>query len=145
MNYQKEPFPTPRASFKTKKGTELPLINLRGKEYLTVAQRLVWFREEHPDFSIVTEIEDKDWEAKWVIMRAVIMDADKRILAVARKTESKAGFGDYLEKAETGAIGRALALLGYGTQFAADELDEGERIVDSPQPAPSKVVDQGAR
>ena len=35
------------------------------------------------------------------------------------------------EKAETKAVGRALAMLGYGTQFAP-ELDEGERIVDSP-------------
>jgi hypothetical protein len=37
-----------------------------------------------------------------------------------------------MEKAETGAIGRALALIGYGTQFCADELDEGDRIVDAP-------------
>src|SRR5690606_32778738 len=28
--------------------------------------------------------------------------------------------------------GRALALIGFGTQFCADELDEGERIVDAP-------------
>lgn len=32
------------------------------------------------------------------------------------------------------AVGRALAMLGYGTQFAP-ELDEGDRIVDSPIPA----------
>ncbi|HTD18454.1 MAG TPA: hypothetical protein VK667_02885, partial [Ktedonobacteraceae bacterium] len=37
----------------------------------------------------------------------------------------------YIEKAETGAIGRALAALGYGTQFAP-ELNEEHRIVDSP-------------
>jgi hypothetical protein len=36
-----------------------------------------------------------------------------------------------MEKAETGAIGRALALIGYGTQFAP-EMDEEDRIVDSP-------------
>lgn len=131
---------TPRESFKTKKGTELPLLNLRGKEYLAVAQRLVWFREEHPDWTIVTEIEDKNWEQMWVIMRAVIMDKDKRILAVARKSESKKGFSDFLEKAETGAVGRALALLGYGTQFAGDELDEGERIVDAPQEAKKETA-----
>ena len=37
----------------------------------------------------------------------------------------------------TGSIGRALAALGFGTQFAP-EFDEGERIVDSPQPARSR-------
>ena len=46
-------------------------------------------------------------------------------------SESVKDFGDYLEKAETKAVGRALAMLGYGTQFAP-ELDEGDRIVDSP-------------
>ena len=38
-----------------------------------------------------------------------------------------------MEKAETGSIGRALAYCGYGTQFAASELEEApERPVDAP-------------
>jgi hypothetical protein len=55
-------------------------------------------------------------------------------MAQAHKAENKTGdgFKDYLEKAETGAIGRALAMCGYGTQFTGDELDEGVRIVDAP-------------
>jgi ribosomal protein S27AE len=36
-----------------------------------------------------------------------------------------------MEKAETGSVGRALSLCGYGTQFAS-ELEEGQRIVDAP-------------
>ena len=51
--------------------------------------------------------------------------------ATGTKTENAANFPDYVEKAETGSIGRALAALGYGTQFAP-ELDEEHRIVDSP-------------
>ena len=51
--------------------------------------------------------------------------------ATGTKSETAASFPDYIEKAETGAIGRALAGLGYGTQFAP-ELDEENRIVDSP-------------
>ncbi len=43
----------------------------------------------------------------------------------------RVSFSDYIEKAETGAIGRALAALGYGTQFAP-EFNEEHRIVDSP-------------
>ncbi len=30
--------------FKTAKGTDLPLLNLNGKQYLEVKFRLVWFR-----------------------------------------------------------------------------------------------------
>jgi hypothetical protein len=117
-------------SFTTAKGTELPLLNLRGKEYLEVKYRIVWFREDHPTWSIETElvaITDRSATA-----RAAVRDDQGRVIATSHKFENAAGFPDFLEKAETGAIGRALALIGYGTQFCADELDEGERIVDSP-------------
>lgn len=116
--------------FKTPKGTELPLLNLKGKDYLVVAMRLVWFREEHPDWSITTEIiQSTDTHS---IVRASILDPKSSVIvATAHKREDLKHFLDHLEKAETGAIGRALALCGYGTQFAPD-LDEGDRIVDSP-------------
>lgn len=119
-----------RSSFKTKAGTELPILNLRGKEYLQVAHRLVWFREEHPDWTIQTElvsVTDKSATAK-----ATILDSQGRIIATAHKFENEQGFPDFIEKAETGSVGRALALCGYGTQFVADELDEGKRLADSP-------------
>ena len=119
--------------FKTEKGTDLPLLNLKGKDYLEVKYRLVWFREDHPKWSIETSfvaITDRSACAK-----ATIKDESGRIIATSHKTETSAHFPDFMEKAETGAIGRALALIGYGTQFCADELDEGGRIVDSPVPA----------
>ncbi len=62
--------------------------------------------------------------------RAVVTDG-KGGRATGTKSENAANFQDYIEKAETGAIGRALAALGYGTQFAP-ELNEEHRIVDSP-------------
>lgn len=117
------------AIVKTAKGTELPLLNLKGKEYLQVAYRLVWFREEHPSWSIETElttVTDKSATAK-----ATIKDESGRIIATSHKMETIGDFKDYLEKCETGAIGRALALCGYGSQFT-DDLEEGERVVDSP-------------
>lgn len=119
-------------TFKTSKGTELPLLNMRGKDYLQVAHRLVWFREEKPDWSITTDFITYDASSAWA--KAIITNAEGRIIATAHKYENTEGFADYREKAETGAIGRALALIGYGTQFCDDELDEGERIVDSPMP-----------
>lgn len=117
-------------TFKTKAGTELPLINLKGKDYLQVAHRLVWFREEHPAWSIQTEIVRLD--EKVAVFKALITDHAGLILATSHKAEHQGHFSDYMEKAETGAIGRALALIGYGTQFAPD-LNEEDRIVDSPQ------------
>ena len=107
------------------------MMKLKGKDYLQVAWRLVWFREDHPDWGIHTEVISHDDQAKIALFKATIVDADGVMKSCGHGSESARDFGDYLEKAETKAVGRALAMLGYGTQFAP-ELDEGERIVDSP-------------
>lgn len=129
------------SSVKTKGGSELPLINLKGKDYLQVAYRLVWFREEHPDFRIETEFPQLN--DSLAIAKATIRDAQGNAIATAHKREDKGHFADYMEKAETGAIGRALALIGYGTQFT-DDLDEGERIVDAPLQSTKPFAINGA-
>lgn len=108
------------------------MIRVQGnREYLPVAARLLWFREEHPDWSIETESLQIDVEKQYAIFHARIKDAQGRTRAGATKMENVRGFADYVEKAETGAVGRALAYCGYGTQFAP-ELEEGERLADAP-------------
>lgn len=121
-------------SVNTPKGTALPLTNLKGKDYLMVAYRIQWMNESVPNFDINTEfllLTDEQ-----TIARATVTLADEngRIVkkASATKRETKKDFSDHTEKAETSAIGRALALLGFGTQFALADLDEGDRLADSP-------------
>ena len=111
--------------YRTPRGTELPLLSLRGREYLEVKYRIVWFREDHPDWAIETELLSVTETSAY--SRATIKDEKGRIIATSHKFETQKGFPDFIEKAETGAIGRALALIGYGTQFCADELDDGKR------------------
>lgn len=106
------------------------MMKMKGKDYLQVMWRLVWFREDHPDWGINAECIEQDQDH--AIFKAVITDENGIQKSSGHGSETKKDFGDFLEKAETKAVGRALAMLGYGTQFAADELDEGERIVDSP-------------
>lgn len=110
------------------------MMQLKGKDYLQVAWRLVWFRDIESgcgvDWGIETELLEHGDD--WAVFRCRITNAEGRVISTGHGSESKRDFGDYLEKAETKAVGRALAMLGFGTQFAADELDEGERIVDSP-------------
>ena len=128
------------------------MMKLKGKDYLQVAWRLVWFREDHPDFGINAEaLALTDDHA---IFKATITDANGIQVSSGHGSESKKDFGDFIEKAETKAIGRALAMLGYGTQFAADELDEGDRIVDSPinrkaniqpEPLPADALQPGEK
>lgn len=102
-----------------------------GQQYLEVKWRLVWFRQDHPDWTIETEPVEINTEKMYAIFRATVKDQTGRVIATATKAESKNGFNDYLEKSETGAIGRCLAICAYGTQFAP-ELSEGDRIVDAP-------------
>ena len=98
-------------------------------DYLPVAARVAWFRKDHPYWSIITKC--VQLANKAVIMKAIIRDMQGVIIATARKKETEIGFPDYIEKAETGAVGRALAMCGYGT-LQAPEFDEGERIADAP-------------
>lgn len=128
-------------SFKTPKGTELFYLNLKGKKYLQVADRLIWFREDRNDWRIWTTL--VEYNQEFALVRAEIADPEGHILATAHKQEHRAQFYDMIEKAETAAIGRALAYLGYGTQFAQEletpDTEDGPKIVDSPRaPKPTQ-------
>lgn len=102
-----------------------------GREYLPVSGRLIWFRGEHPDWGIVTTPIEINLEKNYAIFTASIFNSEGKLMATSHKFENARGFQDFIEKAETGSVGRALALCGYGTD-AAPELDEGTRLADTP-------------
>ena len=107
------------------------LTKVNGHDYLEVKWRLLWFRTEHPDGEIETElVEHRDGVA---VFRARVRVPGGGS-ATGWGSESAEDFADYLEKAETKALGRALAALGYGTQFCPDfEFGAAEqRVVDTP-------------
>jgi hypothetical protein len=121
-------------TFKTAKGTDLQVMSLKGKDYMTVQQRILWFVEENPRYDINTVVDTSKENFAIAKTTLVIFDEDSKVIrkVTAHKTESSKDFPDYIEKAEAGSLGRALSYLGYGTQFAAADLDEASRIVDSP-------------
>lgn len=121
------------------------LIKVKGKDYLEVKFRLHWFRIEHPEWGIKTEIVKLDTERGIVVVRADILNDQGRPVSSGLKMELQKNFFDYCEKAETGAIGRALAALGYGTLqcFDMDEGIENGRIADSPVQVPAKNMLKG--
>lgn len=144
---------------KTPKGTELPLVSLKGKDYLQVAHRLIWFNETSERFNVTTDFLLVNDEQTVARAKVEIFNKEGHLVksATATKRETKKDFPDHTEKAETGALGRCLALLGYGTQFAIADLDEGSRLADSPvtntrtaakseeKPATPSPVAQGER
>jgi hypothetical protein len=122
-------------TFKTKLGTEIPIMDLKGKDYIQVAYRVVWFREDHPKGRIDTQL--LRLEPEFALFKADICDIDGTVLATAHGREDFKHFQDAIEKAETKAVGRALALCGYGTAHAP-EFDERERVADAPLPPTPK-------
>ena len=100
-------------------------------DYLEVKWRMVWFRTENRERTC-TIVKDKiiDTENEFAYFELEVTDA-KGNTEIGVGSETGSDFKDYIEKAYTKAYGRALAALGYGTQFSV-ELDEDERIVYSP-------------
>jgi hypothetical protein len=113
------------------------LTKVGSSDYLEVKWRLVWLREAHPDAVIETELVSHDPSANagqaMAVFRAKVTIPGGGS-ATGWGSEGYNDFRDYLEKAETKALGRALAALGFGTQFCPD-FDFGAAqgaIVDSP-------------
>ena len=106
------------------------LTKIKGKDYLEVKFRLHWFRQEKPLWDVKTEIIKLDTEKGIAAVRSDIYDEQGIHKSSGLSLETMKSFPDYLEKAETSATGRALAVLGYGT-LQSVELEEG-KIADSP-------------
>ena len=122
-----------------------------GRLYLPAAHRLVWFRDEKPDWEVSTDLVEGGQEAGFATVKATIRTPEGRAIATGMKTETRSDFpAGWVEKAETGAIGRALAVAGYGTQFAMDLDDDpgrsdipgarsGNREVEAPRRRPDEI------
>jgi hypothetical protein len=110
------------------------LIRIDRGDYLEVKWRLAWLRAEHPDAHIETRLAELENDRAVFQARVTLPDGGS---ATGWGSESAADFRDFIEKAETKAIGRALAALGFGTQFCTDfDMAEGQ-VVDAPVRLPS--------
>src|SRR5262245_9628132 len=103
----------------------------RQDEYLEVKWRLVWFREKYPHGRILAEEMCIDLDQGYTRFCATVGDGEGGI-ATGTGTETRKSFEDFVEKAGTRALGRALAALGIGTQFVGEELSKGEHVADAP-------------
>ena len=112
--------------------TNLPTINIKGKEYVLVKDRILHFNESCPNGAIQTErISDGDKE---IIKAIVVPDCDKPARFFTWYSQAKRWDGyinqtSALENAETSAVGRALAMMGIGiidSIASADEVNKAQ-------------------
>jgi hypothetical protein len=102
------------------------IVKIDGNEYRTVALRVFYFRKDNPDYSIVTDI--LKINASVVLMKASILKGSTVIAtghAEEYRNASEINSHSAVECAETSAVGRALAYLGYlgETIYSQEELE----------------------
>lgn len=107
-------------------------ISIKGKQYVLVSDRVVYFNEQYPNGSITTELISMP-DSERVIVKAIIYpDINEASRSFTGYSQAVIGDGMVnsaaaLENAETSAVGRALGFMGIGiieSIASADEMNK---------------------
>ena len=102
--------------------------NIKGKDYVEVNQRLLYFRNEPTFAGWSIESDLVDLQPDRCCIKAIIRDAEGRIRATGHahedRTSSMINKTSYVENCETSAFGRALAALGIGIETSIASANE---------------------
>lgn len=103
-------------------------IDFKGKKYVLVSDRVIYFNENYPYGSIMTEMVSKQ-EDGMVIIKATIKPSEGQNRTFTGYSQATWGEGyinktSALENAETSAVGRALAFMGIGVIESIASIDE---------------------
>lgn len=110
-------------------------INIKGKDYVTVAERIRQFHLKYPNGMIQSEYEriQLEGDALWIVKAIVTPDItapERKFIGHAQELESASFINktSALENAETSAWGRALGALGLDIDqiASADEIMKAE-------------------
>lgn len=132
----------------TKANAVMPKIPVKGKNYAMVPARVQAFRMMCPDGYIGTEI--VDMHDGVVTMQATVKDETGKVLATGlaqeKETSSYINKTSYIENCETSAVGRALGMLGLGSDeqmASAEELCNA--ITQQTEQKPKNQIDEDAK
>jgi len=101
-------------------------IDIKGKKYVLVADRILAFNEEYPEGSITTELLSETTSEHIIIKATVTIGQDQKFTGHSQATvgEGMVNKTAALENCETSAVGRALAMLGIGVLESVASADE---------------------
>ena len=115
---------------------KLKSVNIKGKEYVEVNERLRYFRSTYPNYSLTSEVLEKT--DKSILILASIINEDGRVIANGMAEEEKGSTfinkTSYVENCETSAWGRALANFGIGLDTSVASADEVQNAIVNQEP-----------
>lgn len=120
-------------------------INIKGKEYVPVNERVKEFHAKFPELRVLTELVSLDENS--VVMKATVSDMEGNVLANGYAQEDRGSSNinktSYVENCETSAVGRALGMFGIGIDASMASADEVANAIDR-QEALKQKVDKNA-
>ena len=106
--------------------TKLKTVNISGKQYVEVSERLKHFRSNYPGYSLLSEVVDINDTT--ITIKATILDDKQNPMAsgIAQEVKGSSFINktSYVENCETSAWGRALANFGIGIDAAVASYNE---------------------
>lgn len=121
---------------------DIKTVDVKGKQYAEVNQRILGFRTVFPEGFIRTEI--LSHENGVVVMKATV-GVDDKILAtgIAYEKEGSSFINktSYIENCETSAVGRALGMLGIGIDTSIASAEEVQNAIKQQEKATKAQID----
>ena len=109
-----------------KNQSELKTVDIKGKSYVQVHERIMYFRENYPKYRMESILVSN--EGGVCIFRADIRNENSEIVATGHAYEKENSTyinkTSYIENCETSAWGRALACMGIGIDSAIASAEE---------------------
>ncbi len=110
----------------------MPTVNIKGKDYVLVKDRILFFNENFPNGRIETEIL-KHEGGKTIIKAKVTPDVknpDRFFIGHSQANEEDGYINktSAVENCETSAVGRALAMMGIGVIDSIASVDEIKKV-----------------
>lgn len=127
--------------------TELKTMDIKGKPYVLVNDRVKAFRENYPGYALTTNI--IDITDKKVVMKAEVTDPDGRVLATGHAYEmadsTYINKTSYIENCETSAWGRALGNFGIGIDGSMCSAEEVATAIINQEKMKQDEMDSSAK
>ena len=126
---------------------KMKTINIHGKQYVEVKERIKHFRDNFKEWSLTSELLELTDER--CVIKATISNEQDRVIAsgIAYETKGSSYINktSFVENCETSAWGRALGNLGIGvdTSIASAEEIQYAKAQDKPKKLPKSKLDDG--